>query len=69
MTTSTFIFLVVTESDKTSITWASNDQYKAQQMCHRIAKKSGIAHAVIAEKRYNIPMSVMLELKRNFNLQ
>ena len=58
------LYLVVFENDKSSITWASTDQYKAQQMCHRIAKASGIPHAVVTAKRYDIPMSVILELKQ-----
>ena len=44
------IFLVVLESDKTSVTSASFDQFKAQRLCHEIAKDSGISHAVVTEE-------------------
>lgn len=42
------IYLVVLESDKTSVTSASFDQFKAQHLCHEIAKKSGVPHAVVS---------------------
>ena len=57
------IYLVVLESDKTSISWASGDQYKAQQMCHKLSRRYNIPHAVVTEKSYNVPMLVKLNLK------
>ena len=41
------VYLVVLESNKTSVTSASFDQFAAQRLCHAIAKDSGVSHAVI----------------------
>lgn len=57
------IYLVVLADDMTSISWASRDQYKAQQMCHKLTKKYNIPHAVVTEKSYNVPMIVKINLK------
>lgn len=44
------IYLVVLESDKASVTSASFDQFKAQRLCHVIAKDCGFPHAVVTEE-------------------
>lgn len=56
------IFLVVLEADKTSITTASFNQVFAQQLCHSIAKLTGIPHAVVTEKAASLPLELIKSL-------
>lgn len=44
------IYLVVLESNKTSVTSASFNQFAAQRLCHSIAKEVGVPHAVVTEE-------------------
>lgn len=62
------IYLVVTESDKFSISYATADQFKAQNMCHRLTKVSGMQHSVKTEKWLDLPFSLRIELKQKFSV-
>lgn len=44
------IYLVVLESNKTSVTSASFNQFAAQRLCHSIAMDTGVSHAVVTEE-------------------
>lgn len=44
-----YVYLIVLEADKTSITDASFNQFHAQRLCHAYKKATGIAHAVVKE--------------------
>lgn len=57
------IYLVVLESDKTSVTSASFDQFKAQRLCHSIAKDCGISHAVVTEEMRASLLPLVCSLK------
>lgn len=57
------IYLVVLESDKTSVTSASFDQFKAQRLCHEIAKESGFPHAVVTEDMRASLLPLLVSLK------
>lgn len=44
-----YVYLIVLEADKTSVTDASFNQIHAQRLCHAYKKATGIAHAVVTE--------------------
>lgn len=56
------IYLVVLESDKTSVTTASLNQFKSHELCHLAKKISGINHSVITEEILNVSGRVLLDL-------
>lgn len=58
------IFLVVLESNKTSVTTASFNQFAAQRLCHSIAKELGIPHAVVTEEVCASFLPLICSLKR-----
>ena len=62
----TKIYLVVFEGTL-SISYATKDQFKAQRMCHRLKKLTGIQHAVITRKWGELPLSIRTTLVKDFN--
>ena len=62
-------WLVVFQNNNHSITTASFDQYTAQQLCHRYAKVTGIAHAVVKEMWRDLPLSVRVELRKQARVE
>lgn len=58
------IYLVVLESNKTSVTSASFNQFAAQRLCHSIAKNTGISHAVVTEEVSVSLIPLICSLKR-----
>lgn len=64
-----YVYLIVLEADKTSITDASFDQFRAQRLCHAYKKATGIAHSVVTEMDIILTPSLLSQLKkksRNF---
>lgn len=62
------IFLVVIANNMESISYATSDQFKAQRMCHRIARASGIDHAVVTENWFDLPLKLRCELRNEFKV-
>lgn len=60
------VFLVVCESNKSSISYATFDQFKSHRMCHLLGKLSKIPQAVVTEKWFDLPLSVRLQIRKQF---
>ena len=60
------IYLVVIAKEMESISYATSDQFKAQRMCHSIAKASGIDHAVVTKNWIDLPLKLRSELRQKF---
>lgn len=61
------IFLTI-EAGTQNISYASCDQYKAQQMCHKFYSKFGIEHKVVTEDWIDLPYKLRIQLRKKFNI-
>lgn len=59
-----YVYLIVLEADKTSVTDASFNQFRAQRLCHAYKKATGIAHAVVTEMDVILTPSLLKQLKK-----
>lgn len=59
------IYLVVLESDKTSITTATFDHFLSHKLCHILTNVTPFRHAVVTEDYTSISPRIIMSLLKN----